>query len=175
MKKVLGILFVILICCGCSQKVNYTYDIQYRDVDMSAYKGVSSTDHNFKEINVSELYNCIDNESSGLFYLGRSNCGCCQKCVKYINEAAKSLNVIVYYLDVYNEEMPINTDEEIAKITEYLKDAIDPTDNEEMQLQTPTVFSIINGKVYDFNVCTYGYSEDKMTKRYKEIFKPFAH
>ena len=74
-KKVFIILLVLLTCASC-KKVDYTYDISYIDVDMSEYEGMNSTQHMFRAVTVQELFNCIDNKSSGVFYLGRTNCGC---------------------------------------------------------------------------------------------------
>ena len=63
MKKILLALLILLTCVGCNKKnddINYTYDIISKDVDMSGYEGVSSTQHMFKGITVDQLFNCID-------------------------------------------------------------------------------------------------------------------
>ena len=68
MKKILILLLLIL--CACSEKLpqpDYPYQIESYKVDMSNYRGVSSTEHNFRLIRVSELFKCIDNRSSGIF------------------------------------------------------------------------------------------------------------
>ena len=71
-KKIL--ILALLLLCACSEKLptpEYPYEIESFKVDMSNYKGVSSTEHNFRLIRVSELFKCIDQKSSGIFYLGR--------------------------------------------------------------------------------------------------------
>jgi len=178
MKKVI-LLFVLLfalVSCGrTNTDINYTYDIVYKECDMSAYEGVNSTKHMFKSITVDQLFNCIDNKSSGVFYLGRENCGCCQTCVKYLNEAAQELGVTVYYIDVYNEDMPLTTTEICSELKEYIYDILEVKENGERELETPTVFSVINGEFADSIVCMNRSSEEKMVQRYKKILKPFAN
>lgn len=183
MKKILLVL-LLLICCGCSksQEINYTYDIVSKDVDMSGYEGVSSTQHMFKGITVDQLFNCIDNKSSGIFYLGRTNCGCCQTCCKYLNDAAARLNVNVYYIDVYDKDMPLDTTEICDKLKSYIYDILDTVDGKK-ELQTPTVFTVINGEFADHMICMNNQEWstpptekeiNKLTDRYIEMLKPFA-
>lgn len=181
MKKVFLVLLTFVLLCSCSKKINYTYDINSRNVDMSSYEGLSATNHMFKAITVQELFNVIDNKSSGVFYLGRTNCSCCQITVKYLNEVALVYNVPVYYIDVYDEQMPIN-DELKDKLTIYLYDIVAEIDGEK-QLQTPTIFSVINGEITNSLICLSNWDwnptptkkqEEKLLKKYKEIITPFA-
>lgn len=185
MKKLLSIFIVLLLLCSCKKnenKVNYTYDIVSKVVDMSSYDGVNSIDHMFKGITVDQLYNTIDNKSSAVFYLGRSNCECCQTCVKYLNEVAKDLGVTVYYIDVYDKDMPIESDEEILKLTNCLLPILAEVDGEK-ELQTPTVFSVINGELENSLICLANWTWDyppkdsqinKLKNKYIQILKPFV-
>lgn len=184
MKKIIFVLTLLLVLSGCSNKmvVNYTYDIKSKDVDMSSYEEVNSTNHMFKGITIQELFNCIDNKSSGIFYFGRTNCACCQICAKYINKAAEDLNLTVFYIDVYDKDMPIDSELQ-NKLKEYLKPILEKDDEGVPMLQTPIVFSVINGELFDSiiglgtlewdNVPTKP-QENKLINRYKEIFKPFV-
>ena len=186
MKKPLLILMLLLVCVGCQSKkadINYTYDIVCKDVDMSGYEGVGSTQHMFKGITVDQLFNCIDKKSSGIFYLGRTNCGCCQTCCRYLNEAATRLNVNVYYIDVYDKDMPLTTDEICDKLRLYLNDILDVVDGKK-ELQTPTVFTVINGEFADHMICMNNQSWstpptekeiNKLIDRYVEMLKPFSN
>lgn len=184
-KKVITLLLILITLIGCSNKteVNYTYDIQSKPVDMSSYDRVNSTDHMFKAITVQELFNCIDNKSSAVFYLGRTNCGCCQTTVMYLDEAAKQANVTIYYMDVYNEQMPI-TDKEIAdKLKLYMFDILYINEDGKRELQTPTVFNVVNGEIKDSLICLGNLAWDdepteaqknQLINKYREIFKPFS-
>lgn len=186
MKKFLSILVILLILCGCSKdgnEINYTYEIQSYDVDMSCYDGVHSTDHNFRRITVDQLFNCIDNKSSGVFYLGRENCGCCQTCVQYLTKASKELGVTIYYLDVYDKDMPLTEKEIVEKLRDYMSPILPLNDEGVKELQTPTVFSVVNGEFKDSIICLANYSwdtpptasqEEKLINRYKQILSPFV-
>lgn len=184
MKKFISLLLSLFILIGCSSKseVNYTYDIQSRPVDMSGYDGVNSTDHMFRAITVQELFNCIDNKSSGIFYLGRTNCGCCQTTTMYLNQAAKETGVTVYYIDVYDEQMPITNKEIADKLKIYMFNILYINEDGKRELQTPTIFNVVNGEIKDSIICLGNFAwDDEPTKsqknqlinKYKEIFKPF--
>ena len=181
-KKIFIILLLLLTCVSC-EKIDYTYDISYIDVDMSEYEGMNSTQHMFRAVTVQELFNCIDNKSSGVFYLGRINCGCCQICVKYLNQAATDLGVYVNYIDVYDERMPITTQELMDELKLYLFDILEVDEEGKRELQTPTVFSVINGEIVDHMICLDGNKFDEpptklqetiLVSKYKSLLKPFA-
>ena len=187
MKKLL-IVFLLIMMCGCKSEekvtINYTYDIQYEKVDMSAYKGVNSTDHRFKSITVSELFNCVDNESSGVFLLGRSNCNCCQRVTRYINEVALKLGVDIYYIDAYNDKENLANSEYLQdKLKTYMYDILGTDENDEKVLLTPHLFQVINGKMGDSQICYDDLELDssptlaqieKLEKVYERILKPFV-
>ena len=185
MKKFIGVLLVLLCLCGCNSKpeeVQYTYDIKSSSVDMSAYEGVSSTNHNFRLITPTEFFNAYDAKSSGIFYLGRDNCACCQKVCRYLSETAKEMNVTVYYIDVYNKEEPLTDPDLQDKLYEYMYPILG-SDNGEKALLTPEVFSLINGKYGGSQICYDNYELDynptneqieKFKDSYRKIFKPFV-
>ncbi len=184
MKKILILLLLIL--CACSEKLpqpDYPYQIESYKVDMSNYGGVSSTEHNFRLIRVSELFKCIDNRSSGIFYLGRENCHCCQQVLRYLNEAAQELGVTVYYINAYDEVEPLTEEETYDKLYDYLYEILGENDEGEKVLLTPHVFSIVNGEFYASQICYDGMEFDeeptqgqirKLENIYKRIMKPFA-
>lgn len=193
MKKIISILLLLFITLGCSENPTYQYEIESYDVDMSQYEGVSSTNHMFRRIVVEELFNCIDNKSSGVFYLGRENCGCCQSTTRYLNEVAEELGVTIYYINPYDKDSPlVDDDSEIVceeckertdKLKEYLYEILDENSDGEKVLQTPEVFSIVDGKFYGYMICMDSQrwdnpptqkQIDKLKDRYRRILKPFA-
>lgn len=186
MKKFLSLLVVLLILCGCSNNkngINYTYEIESYDVDMSCYDGVNSTNHMFRRITVDQLFNCIDKKSSGAFYLGRENCGCCQTCLQYLDKASRELGVTIYYIDVYDKDMPITDKDTVEKLREYMSPILAMNDEGQKELQTPTVFSVVNGEFKDSIICLANYAwdtppttaqEDKLINKYKQILSPFV-
>ena len=187
-RKLLCLVVCLLFLVSCSKKEEtvkpeYTYEIKSERVDMSAYEGVSSTDHNFRLITVSELFNTIDNKSSGIFFLGRSNCGCCQRVTRYINDVAKQLGVTIYYIDVYNENEPLDEKELQDKLYDYMYKILGKDENGNKTLLTPHLFSVVNGEFYKDKICFDGLVLDpeptsdqveKLENVYREIMEPFA-
>lgn len=182
-KKIICIILCLFVLCSCAktETPEYTYEIKSTAVDMSAYTGVTSTNHNFREITLNELLNVIDNKSSGVFFIGFSLCNCCQRVTRYLNEVAQELNVTVYYIDAYNEETPLTEKKNQEILYEYLGDIISLDENGQKILLTPHVFSIINGKPIGSQICFDNFdidaSEDQLNKfkdAYRKILKPFA-
>ena len=187
-RKLICLILICLALCSCGKKEDqvkpeYTYDIVSEKVDMSAYEGVSSTDHNFRLITCSELFNTIDNKSSGIFYLGRDNCGCCQRVCRYLSEVAKELGVTVYYIDVYNQNEPLNEKEMQDTLFDYMYKILGHDENGKKTLLTPHVFSVVNGEFYKDLICFNGLELDpeptkeqveKLKNVYREIMKPFV-
>ncbi|MBQ9425365.1 MAG: hypothetical protein IJU42_05420 [Erysipelotrichaceae bacterium] len=189
MKKILIIFLILISLVSCKKKEEipvpgYTYEIVSERVDMSEYEGVSSTDHNFRLIKVSELFNTIDSGSSGIFYLGRTNCGCCQKVCRYLSEVAKELNVTIYYIDVYNEEEDLTEDKQLQdKLYDYLYEILGTDGEGNKTLLTPQVFSVVNGKFYGSQICFDDYELDstpsetqieRFKDSYRKLMKPFT-
>ena len=129
-----------------------------------------------------ELFRCIDNKSSGVFYLGRTNCGCCQRVCRYLNEVAQELGVTVYYIDVYNEDESLMDKEVQDRMYEYL-DPILKEEEGEKNILTPQVFSVINGKFAGSQICFDNYVLDPTPTQkqiedfknaYRDILRPFS-
>lgn len=184
MKRILSVLLILLMICGCSNKsdINYSYDINSSSVDMSAYPGVISTQHNFKLIKAIELYNVLDNKSSGLFYLGTSSCNCCQKVTKYVNEVARELGVTIYYIDVYNPEDDLSQPDNLELLMKYLDPILGKNESGEKVVYTPHLISIINGEFKTSQICydDLGISDltdeknvEKLKDVYRKIMEPF--
>ena len=190
MKKysLIFLIFLMLVACNkkdndSSDKPQYTYTIVADDVDMSSYPGVNSTLHNFKSVTVSEFFNTIDNKSSGIFYLGRSNCGCCKTVTKYVNEVAQELGVTIYYIDVYNEKQPLTDRELQDKLKLYMHDILNEDDKGEKAIYTPHLFTVINGELsknlicyddVDFTDPPSAKQENNLKNIYREIMEPFV-
>ena len=186
MRKILITLLLTLTLVSCTDKKEeiptYPYTPAYKVVDMSSYDGVSSTGHNFRLTLPSEIFKVIEEKSSCVFYLGRSDCGCCQRVCKYLNEVAKELDVYVYYIDAYNEEEPCTDEEMMERLYETLYPILDYQDGEKCLL-TPHVFAIINGEFKGTLVCTGKLRFDSVPSEkqiealkdeYRKILNPFV-
>ena len=102
MKKLMSLILISFLLIGCGgekQKADTTYIVEAKDVDMSVYEGISSTNHAFKETQVSELTKCLNEKGSAVFYIGYKECGHCQELLKHLNEVAMELGVTIYYIN----------------------------------------------------------------------------
>lgn len=190
MKKFVLLILMLLLLCSCKEEKKteipkYTFEIQSDRIDMSGYDGVTSTKHKFRIVKLSEVFRTIDEGSSGVFFLGRTNCGCCQEVTKVLNEAAMEADVTVYYIDPYDEEFDLVSDAEMRQKTmEYLYEILDPNEEGEKDLMTPHFFTVINGHFGDSQVCFDNMkvnnsdpeSKAKLLKnRYLEMLEPFKN
>ena len=184
MKKLLVILLLILCACSNnSNKPSYPYEVKTEKVDMSAYDGVSSTQHNFMKTKVSELFKCFEEKSSGIFYIGRTNCNCCQTVTKYVSQKASDLGVTVYYIDAFDPEEPLTEKETYNKLVEYLSDYLPEDENGKKSLLTPHLFTLINGNIVGSQICHDGIEFNKpeteqqvknLLDIYQTIMEPFV-
>lgn len=187
MKKIILLFIFLLILCGCNKKptveIESNYDIVSSTVDMSDYFGVNSTNHCFRLVTCQELFNTIDNKGSGVFYLGRSNCNCCQDVTKYLDEVARELNVTVYYIDVYNPQENLGSDKELQdKLKEYMYDICALDSDGEKAIYTPHLFQVINGELGENQICHDNIYNSEPTETqinklkdvYRNILKPFS-
>ena len=193
MKKLLVLLTSFFMLIGCSVKpdVKYNYDIKYSDADMTGYNDMKDVEVTcFKKVTASELYNCVENKGSGIFYLGYDTCPFCNKCIKYLNEEALDMGVTIYYIDAMNEEEPIiGNNENIRKLTNFLMPILEEDkESGKKVLMTPHIFSIVNGEFFgsyvslpykingdvDFDNPPTERQIKKIKNIYKLLFEPFV-
>ncbi|MDO4940196.1 MAG: hypothetical protein Q4E33_00715 [Erysipelotrichaceae bacterium] len=191
MKKIITLIVFLLLLCSCSkpEEVKYTYEVNAVDVDMSVYNDLTSTDHCFKLITTSELYNCYSKGSSGIFYLGYGTCPFCNKVIKYLNEVGQEMGVTIYYIDALNEDdLIIGDNTNIRRLTAFLEPILEKDDTGKKVLMTPHVFTIINGEFYgsyvslpyklngdlDFDNPPTEKQINKVKKIYRNLFEPFV-
>ena len=182
MKKLLiVILSVILVLSGCDKKeerpLGITTEIAgAKEVDMSSYQDMSDYDHRFLEVKATDLLDLLNDEGSGIFYLGSTSCPVCQFLVRYMDEAAEELNTTIYYIDVYDEEGTF--EKAYQDVYDALYDVLGEVDGTKV-LQTPHVLTVIDGKIaaslvgavdgYDGTEAT----ADLMIDHYRAMFEPF--
>ena len=176
MKKLLVLLLLVL-CFACNGGVKPNeYEVISTAVDMSGYEGVNSVNHNFKETTVSEITRALNEEGSGVFYVGYTNCSHCQKSVRYLNEVAQELGVIVYYVNAKNPDHPIQG-ESYEELFNDLYDILNEDEDGKKAIFTPHVFSIINGKIVGSKISDAGGDDENSIKQlkneYLKILEPF--
>ncbi len=179
MKKLFIALIILLLLTGCqSEEEVYVPEMtvieKARDVDMSVYQDMVDYGHAFKEITADEMLDVIENGGSDIFYLGSDSCGVCQFLVRYMQEAASSLGVTIYYVDVYSDEDGFA--DAYDRAYEMLYDVLEEYEGEKA-FQTPHVFVVKDGEIIDSLVgALEGYdgtdaTADIMIDRYTEMFK----
>ena len=166
MKKLLITLFLCLALFACSNTNSTNEKTQLNEieissypVDMSGYKGISSTRHNFKGISPSEIIRIIEEKGSAIIYMGFDGCHVCQEAAKYINEVAEELEVTVYYLNCADPKYPLS-----GKIYNQLMEKLDPILDTNKAGQktifTPHVFTIENGELKNGHISVVDSWED---------------
>lgn len=176
MKKIL--LALLLLICACSrgyeridfkQKLVVDQRLNTFKVDMNAYKNMKSFDHQFLGITPNDLLEIKEEKITGLFLIGYSGCHVCQDAIQYLNEVAKENDIIVYYLDPYNKQYPLN--EKYEEVYSFLKPVI-----EGEYLSTPLVFALKDGEFQDHHlglVKNWNYQENQIKdiKELKNIYQ----
>ena len=185
MKRMLRILFLsvamilvyALSACSFAEQEIYTIQkLNSMKVDMSAYKGMSSTNHRFLRMPPEELIKLIEEKGSAVFYIGYSSCPNCQEAVKLINAVAEEYGIVVYYIDCYDENDPLSPYVEEYEEVLY---SILPEKDGERSIQVPLVFAVRKGTLsesYCGLISSYDGSEEsdqKMIGIYKDIMKNF--
>ena len=177
MKKLLiAILLCLLTLSGCGKDpVPTNTEVESFRVDMSGYRNMSSTNHQFLGVNPTEMLNVIKEGRSAVFYIGYLGCHNCQQAVQYINQAAEELGVTVYYMDCYGEKEDFNAylEETIEILNPIL--ATDPDGHK--GVFTPHVFAVVNGELMESKVGASFSSQkdiDKLVDEYKNIMRYFV-
>ena len=185
MKKLMILLGCILLLCGCTKKeervvLDYQNDFITYKADMSGYEGLTSSNHRFLGITVSELKKAIDEDKSGIFVLSRKGCTHCQLLMRYMNEAANELDVYIYYIDAESNTYPILGTDDYDVLLEVMYPICEEIDGE-VGLQTPHFFTIVNGEYVDSkigdkaNSVTPGDKEsERIVSEYKKMMQKFT-
>jgi len=184
MKLIKKLFILLLFLTACSKEeveINFDVKIESQAVDMSAYKGVSSTKHKFEEVNLYDVYDFIDAGGSAVFYLGYVDCSSCQQAIQYLNEVAQELDVTVYYINIDKDEYGIRSD--VYAYNEVLE-KLDPIlyhEDGETKILTPDIFQVINGEFADNHIgltstfdSTSQESIDELKEIYYELLLPFS-
>ena len=145
MKKILLSLLLVLALVACAKPTNYI-EINAKDVDMSAYRNMESSNHHFKVVDPSEVSRVIDEAGSGIFYIGNSFCPTCNKMVYLMEAAAKNSDKTIYYYDTVNAGYK-EDDSVIVELIEHLKSVLYTDERGKAVLNTPHVLVIKNGEI----------------------------
>ena len=183
MKKLFIVLAMILVLTGCndggkkpSEPVTISA-IETHNVDMSTYKNMNSSNHQFLGITPATFLELLDNNGNGIVYVGYNTCPVCNEAVPVLNEAAAELGVKVFYIDCYDELNPLmDYFDEFVAATRPILDVIDG----EPVVLTPHVMTIVNGEFVDSQIGIDSLvpsqnekDHDKVKERYIEMMNYF--
>lgn len=157
--------------------------IATKAVDMSAYDGMSSTEHRFVEVELPDVYQFIAKKGSGIFYLGYPSCSSCQEAVKYLNQVADELGVTVYYINIAREDYKVAENQEAyQEVVEKLGPILGKSKGKPTIL-TPDVFQVIDGVFAENYVGLPNHWKAKhpdeaivnsLLQAYRSLLQPFA-
>lgn len=171
MKRFIAALVILLLVTSCSNsstasssaetnnepiKVNQedlnTPDFEIVSTDMSKYTQLLDQNHVFKQITMLDSYRFFDENASGVLYFGKPGCPFCQIVTPLVNNAARTVGVNIYYVDVSADT---SANMEIYQgIADRLGDTIINQETGEEEFMVPNLFIIKNGKIVDHQVGT---------------------
>lgn len=161
MRKICSFLCILLLLLGCSAKpVDINQNVcgfECEASDMQEYASLQGVDHVFLDVNYEEALALLKNKSfSGILYYGYPACPWCDEAVVEMNDAAKSLNVSIYYVNKKSDFNLLHP--ELEKETETFLNAYYTLDKDEdgnPHLYVPEVVVVKDGVVIDHHLGTF--------------------
>ncbi len=183
MKKLFIVLAMILVLAGCGDGGKKPTEpvtistIETHNVDMSGYKNMNSTNHQFLGITPVTFLEFLKSGGSGIVYVGYDTCPVCNEAVSVLNEAAAELGVKIFYIDCYDELNPLM--DHIEEFIDATRPILEVRDGEPVVL-TPHVMTIVNGEFIDSQIGIDGLEpneneadREKVKARYIEMMEYF--
>ncbi len=161
MKKFLATAMLLSILTGCTKDttaeesviepvtITNTVALDSHYADMSPYKWIEGETAHFEEVTLAEANRLYLEGGSGIVYYGYIDCPWCQRAVPLLNEAAREMEVTVYYIDVYGAVQP--SKEEYDTFINCIKDTLD-IENGEYAFYVPYIAGVKNGKITGYHV-----------------------
>lgn len=151
------ICLINLFVYGCAAPPEEEYVLHSEGTDMSVYKYLDDEDHAFIQIKFDEVFRLFDEQLDGVVLLSYPACPYCNLAVPILNEAAKEMNLKVYYLDIYGDDfMELNTAQRLATVNR-LKIYIEPAltqvpGKDKKDLYVPLVIAVSAGEIIDYHI-----------------------
>ena len=184
MKKIIVLWVIVLLLIGCTNVSNQPQEdenIGYCDgeievgcgieggMDMSAYEGFDDQQNAFVKSDMDEAIDIFQSKRSAILYFGFAKCPWCIEALPIMNEAAKSVERSIYYVETRDlERNLLYNDEQKKKIVSYLYDYLDTNDKGEKHLFVPFVVVVKEGIVTSAHLGTtesHDAKERKMTQK----------
>lgn len=154
MRRFVSLICVLLVALwGCNVKESTNElnvcTIECEDADMSEYTTLEGIEHAFLSVTYEEVLEYLQKEDfTGIFYFGYPACPWCEEAVVEMNDAAKQLNLEIYYANK-KSDFNVKHPEMEEKIEQILNASIPLMEDEEGKphLYVPEVVVIKDGKI----------------------------
>ena len=128
-------------------KIHETVKLDSTSADMDAY-GVDNKDDVFQEVKLSEALRLCDEKGSGILFLAKPDGTNCTIAAQVLYEAARDLNVKVYYVNTSGEF----SDNDYQTLTEDIRETYVKDASGTASFAVPDVIAINSGKIVDYHV-----------------------
>ena len=128
-------------------KIHETVKLDSTSADMDAY-GVDNKDDVFQEVKLSEALRLFDEKGSGILFLAKPDGTNCTIAAQVLYEAARDLNVKVYYVNTSGEF----SDNDYQTLTEDIRETYVKDASGTASFAVPDVIAINSGKIVDYHV-----------------------
>ncbi len=154
MKKIISSLLILLMLSGCTSTeetstITYENSVELAtfEVDMSSYQNMHYRDHEYLGISTQDAIKLLEEDGTGVLFLGYAGCGACNTAVPVLNEVAKDTGIKVNYVeaDKINEA-------DFNQFVEVYNDYLESSSNGEKTIFTPAVYIIVDGEVKAFQI-----------------------
>jgi len=192
MRKLALLLLVLLTACSSQETTavetpspTTTATIEYELADMSEY-GVDNSDGTYYYLSLTDLYQFIDNDQTGIVLLTMTGCEHCKRMIPYLTYVAREEGVKIYYVNILAEENNFRSDDELLRKAAYqecftrLDPILETASDGEKTIYTPQVFQVNKGEFGSYNIggiADFDYSDpesvDELLETYRELIKGY--
>lgn len=162
MKRIISLLIILLVALtGCNKKD------PNKEKLLGQYALLENVNHVFREVNVDEAINFMENKS-GTIIFSFPTCPYCQAVMPLLNEAAKEEKIKeILYLDIYTIRKDNTEDYQklLALITAQVEDLVFSDDTQTTRrIVVPDVYVVKDGKILKHHIATVKDQEGKWVK-----------
>lgn len=129
--------------------------------DMSGYDNFLSTDHNYLEVEMSDINEMFNKDETFVAYFGFSTCPWCIEILPVLNTVAQENNMKVQYVNIRpggtdkEFDIRVDTNEDYLEFVEIVKDTLGTTDEGIKRLFVPFVYFVKDGEIVAYREGTF--------------------
>lgn len=122
--------------------------LEAKEADLSAYSHILGKKAEFKQVELSQILEFIQNKGTGVFYFGNAESHYDQVVLPLLNEAMKRSAVLVYYIDTKAEVQ----EKDYQSLVKALKGSLKKDQSKNPIFLSPFVVAIKEGQVVDSQI-----------------------